>query len=93
MGGHERSRREKMAREGREKRQFGVFVVESIDHLIIIVFEWTSGEWCRMLECVRVCVCVCLCVCVCVCVCLRARAFAVRTCVCVYVCVCACGCI
>ena len=26
-----------------------------IDHLLIVVFEWTSGDWC-------VCVCVCVCV-------------------------------
>ena len=38
-----------------EKTQFGV-VVESIDHLLIVVFEWTSGDCCAL---VSVCVCVC----------------------------------
>ena len=28
----------------RRQTQFGVVVVESIDHLIIVVFEWTSGR-------------------------------------------------
>ena len=42
--------------------QFGV-VVQSINHLIIDVFEWTTVEWCTP---VRVCVCVCAHACVCV---------------------------
>ena len=37
----------------RRQTQF-VVVDESIDHLLIVVFEWTSS----------VCVCVCMCVCV-----------------------------
>ena len=41
----------------RKQTQFGVVVVvESIDHLIIVVFEWTMET--------GVCVCVCVCVCV-----------------------------
>ena len=61
-----------------EKTPFDV--VMSIDHLIIVVFEWTSGNWCahvsvcvcvracvRLRACVRACACVCVCVCVCVC--------------------------
>ena len=54
--------------------QFGVVavVVDSFDHLIIVVLEWTSVDWCahvRVRACVymRVCVCVCMRVCVCVC--------------------------
>ena len=44
--------------------QFGV-VVESINHLITDVFEWTTVEWCMPVHaCVRVCVRVCLCACV-----------------------------
>ena len=31
----------------------------SIDHLLIVVFEWMSGDWCAH---VTVCVCVCVCV-------------------------------
>ena len=27
---------------------------ESVDHLLIVVFEWTSGDWCAH---VTVCVC------------------------------------
>ena len=65
----------------RRQTQFGD-VVENMDHLIIVVFEWMSGDSC-MHVCVCVCVCVCVvcvwcvcgvCVCVvCVCVCVRAR--------------------
>ena len=40
---------------------------EYTDHLLIVVFEWTSGVWCAH---VIVCVCVCVCVCVYVCVCI-----------------------
>jgi len=38
----------------RKQTQFGVVVVESIDHLIVIVFEWTMGTGAH----VHVCVCV-----------------------------------
>ena len=31
---------------------------KSIDHLLIVVFEWTSGDWCAH---VIVCVCVYVC--------------------------------
>ena len=54
---------------------------KSIDHLLILVSEWTSGDWCAhvtlcvracvracLRACVRACVRVCVCVCVCVCV-------------------------
>ena len=51
----------------RRQTQFGD-VVENMDHLIIVVFEWMSRD-----SCMHVCVCVCVvcvwCVCVCVCVC------------------------
>ena len=30
----------------------------SIDHLLIVVFEWMSGDWCAH---ITVCVCVCVC--------------------------------
>ena len=41
----------------RGQTQFGV-VVEIIDHLLIVVSEWTSGDWCaHVILCVRVCVC------------------------------------
>ena len=63
-----------------------VLVVESIDHLLIIVSEWTSGDCCA-----HVSVCVCACVRACVRVCVRACVRAcVRVCVCVCVCMCAC---
>ena len=57
---HERSRQEKGARGGwmGEKIQSGA-VAEGINHLLIVVFEWTSGDWCAH---VSVCVCVCVCV-------------------------------
>ena len=64
-----------MMRGGRVRghTQFGVVavVVDSFDHLIIVVLEWTSVDWCahvRVRACVymRVCVCVCMRVCVCV---------------------------
>ena len=42
----------------RRRTQFGGVVVEGIDHLMIVVFEWTSGDWSDA------CVCVCVCVCV-----------------------------
>ena len=35
----------------RRQTQFGVVVVQSIAHLLIVVSEWTSGDWC-----VRACV-------------------------------------
>ena len=58
---HERSRQEKRARGGwvRRQTQFGVVVVavECIDHLLIVVFESTNGDWCAH---VSVCVCVCV---------------------------------
>ena len=38
----------------RKQTQFGVVVFESIDHLIVIVFEWTMGTGAH----VHVCVCV-----------------------------------
>ena len=79
----------------RRQTQFGVAVVESMDDLIIVVFEWTSGDWC-MCHCVCVyCVCVCVCVCVFVCMhaCVRAWCVSVHMCVCVcVVCVCVCVC-
>ena len=51
----------------RGQTQFGV-VVEIIDHLLIVVSEWTSGDWCAHVTVCVVCVCVCVTVCVCVCV-------------------------
>ena len=36
-----------------------VVVVEKIDHLLIVVFEWTSGDCCAR-ACVYHCVCVCV---------------------------------
>ena len=45
--------------------QFGVVVIESINYLLIVVFEWTSGDWYEhvtLCGCVyaraRTCVCV-----------------------------------
>ena len=78
---HERSRQEKEAWGGwvRRQTQFGV-VVESINHLLIDVFDGARWDWCAhvsvcMCVCVcMLCVCVCLHVCVCVCVFVRARA-------------------
>ena len=46
----------------RRQTQFGVVdvvVVEGIDHLLIVVPEWRSTDWCAH---VTVCVCVCVCV-------------------------------
>ena len=62
--GDERFRQEKGVEGGwaRRQTQFGV-VVESIDHLIIVVSEWMSRDWCA-----HMCVCVCVCVCVVYCV-------------------------
>ena len=39
---------------GGEKTQFDV---ESIDHLLIVVYEWTRGDWYTH---VSACVCVCI---------------------------------
>ena len=39
--------------------QFGVAVVKSINYFLIVVFEWTSGDW---YEHVNMYVCVCACV-------------------------------
>ena len=47
----------------RKQSQFGVVVVESIDHLLIVVSEWTSRDLCAQ---VTVCVCVHAHVCLCV---------------------------
>ena len=49
----------------RRHTQFGIVVVESFDHLIIVVLEWTRVDCCA-----HVCVCdyVCMRVCACVCV-------------------------
>ena len=65
---------------GRRWTQFGVVVVEGINHLLIVVSEWMSGDWCVH---VTVCVCVCVCARMCACMC-------VRVCACVCVCVCVC---
>ena len=48
----------------RKQSQFGVVVVESIDHLLIVVSEWTSRDLCAQ---VTVCVCVCARTCASVC--------------------------
>ena len=40
----------------RRQTQVGVDGVESIDHLIIAVSEWMSGDWCTHVS-VSVCVC------------------------------------
>ena len=40
---------------GHTQFDFLAVVVDSIDHLIIVVFEWTSGDWCTHAS---VCVCV-----------------------------------
>ena len=65
-GKHERSKQEKGAQRGWVRRQthFGVVVVEGVNHLLIVVFEWTGGDW-------YACLCVCVCVCVCVCACMH----------------------
>ena len=69
-GKHERSRQEKGVRGGwvRRQTQFGVgvvvVVVEGVSHLLIVVFEWTSGDWYA-----RLCVCVCMCACMHACAC------------------------
>ena len=42
----------------RKQTQFGVVVVESIDNLIVAVFEWTMGTGAHA----HVCVCLCVCV-------------------------------
>ena len=83
----------------RRQTQFGVVVVQSIAHLLIVVSEWTSGDGCALVSvcvCVRVCVRVCVCACVraCVCVCVHA-CVCVRACVraCVRMCVCVCVCV
>ena len=58
--------------ESGSQTQFGV-VVESINHLLIVVSVWTSSDMCAHVTvrvCVYVCVCMCVCMCVCVCVCL-----------------------
>ena len=39
----------------RRQTEFGVVRVESIDHLLIVVSEWTSRDLCAQ---VTVCVCV-----------------------------------
>ena len=44
VGGYERSRQEKGLGVTRQT-QFGVAVVKSINYLLIVVFEWTSGDW------------------------------------------------
>ena len=68
----------------RRQTQFGV-VVESINHLLIDVFEGVSRDWSVcMCVCVLVCVYMCKCVIVymyvCVCVCAHEQA-----CVCIFV--------
>ena len=40
----------------RKQTQFGV-VVDSVDHLSVVVSEWRSRDWCAQ---VTVCVCVCV---------------------------------
>ena len=59
-GGYERSRQEKGLGVTRHT-QFGVAVVKSINYFLIVVFEWTSGDWyehANMYVCVHACVCV-----------------------------------
>ena len=64
VGGYERSRQEKGLGVTRQT-QFGVAVVKSINYFLIVVFEWTSGDWYEhvtLCGCVyaraRTCVCV-----------------------------------
>ena len=77
---------------GHTQFDFLADVVDSIDHLIIVVFEWTSVDWCaHVCVCARVCAYVCVYVyaSVCVCVC---EYICVCVCVCEYICVCVCVC-
>ena len=72
-GGYERSRQEKGLGVTRHT-QFGVAVVKSINYFLIVVFEWTSGDWYEHVN-----MYVCVCVHACTRVCMRAR---MRACVC-----------
>ena len=45
-GEHERSRHEKEVCGVWVRRQIQFVVAESICHLLMVISEWTSGDWC-----------------------------------------------